>query len=164
MLGAWHSGWYFKLGYLSDMYYNIDSPNLDNYSTTLGVGIGYKIALAPNIDFTLEMERGEFTSKTSWYYMPITANLSFSYLPAPWFRGKQYYGLGIGYYMTDLETPLKQNLTSLGYHIFYGIETPIGDKNAVFFQIGYNQADLSRYDYALNSSYASFGYRWDVTQ
>ena len=77
--------------------------------------------------------------------MPVTANIQFSYLPSPYFRGKQYYGLGIGYYMTDLQTEFKQSLTALGYHVFYGMEMPSGDRNAFFFEFGYHSADLSRY-------------------
>ena len=159
-----HTGWYLKLGYLSDLYYNTDTPSLDNFASTLGIGLGFKIALAPNVDFALEMERGQFTSKNSWYFMPITANIEFSYLPSPYFGGKQYFGVGLGYYMTDLETPLNENLTTLGYHLFYGLEMPMGDKNAIFFQAGYHQANISRYDYILNASYVSFGYRFDITQ
>jgi len=160
-----HTGWYLKLGYLSNLYYNFDSASLDNYASTVDLGLGFKIPLAPNIDFSLEMERGQLTSsKATWYLMPITANLSISYLPSPYFRGKQYYGLGIGYYITDLETDLKQNLTTIGYHLFYGLEMPMGDKNAIFFQFGYFMADLSRYSYSMNSTYASVGYRWDVIE
>ena len=96
--------------------------------------------------------------------MPITANFQISYLPSPYFRGKQFFGLGLGYYMTDLETDLKQNLTTLGYHLFYGLEMPAGDKNAFFFEFGYHVADLSRYNYTLNCTYASVGYRWDVLE
>jgi hypothetical protein len=159
-----HTGWYLKLGYLSNLYYNLDAPSLDNYASTLGIGLGYKIALAPNVDFVLEMERGQFTSRTSWYFMPITANILISYLPSPYFRGKQYYGIGLGYYITDLETQYKENLTTMGYHLFYGLEMPMGDKNALFFQFGYHQANLTRYDYALNASYVSVGYRWDIME
>jgi hypothetical protein len=160
-----HAGWYLKLGYLSSLYYNYDTPTLDNYASTFDVGLGFKIPLAPSIDFSLEMERGQLTSsKNTWYLMPITANFSISYLPSPYFRGKQYYGLGIGYYMTDLENSFKQNLTTMGYHLFYGLEMPMGDKNAIFFQFGYHAADLSRYNYTLNCTYASVGYRWDVIQ
>lgn len=160
-----HTGWYLKLGYLSSLYYNFNSPSLDNYASTFSVGLGFKIPLAPSIDFSLEMERGQLTSsKNMWYLMPITANFTISYLPSPYFRGKQYYGLGIGYYITDLETIYKENLTTLGYHLFYGLEMPMGDKNAMFFQFGYHAADLSRYNYILNCTYVSVGYRWDVMQ
>jgi hypothetical protein len=160
-----HTGWYLKAGYLSNLYYSFDAASLDNYASTLGLGLGFKIPLAPNIDFSLEMERAQLTSsKATWYLMPITANLSISYLPSPYFRGKQYYGLGLGYYITDLETSLKQNLTTMGYHLFYGLEMPMGDKNAIFFQFGYYMADISRYSYSLNCTYASVGYRWDVIE
>ena len=160
-----HTGWYIKAGYLSNLYYSFDAASLDHYASTLDLGLGFKIPLAPNIDFSLEMERAQLTSsKATWYLMPITANLSISYLPSPYFRGKQYYGLGLGYYITDLETSLKQNLTTMGYHLFYGLEMPMGDKNAIFFQFGYYMADLSRYSYSLNCTYASVGYRWDVIE
>ncbi len=160
-----HTGWYLKFGYLSNLYYNYDSPSLDNYASTFGLGLGFKIPLAPSIDFSLEMERGQLTSsKSSWYFMPITADFSISYLPSPYFRGKQYYGLGLGYYLTDLETPFKENLTTMGYHLFYGLEMPMGDKNALCFQFGYYAADLSRYNYTMNCTYASIGYRWDVKE
>lgn len=166
-----HTGWYIKLGYLSNLYYNIHSSNLDNYASTFGLGLGFKIPLAPNIDFDLEMERAQLTSsKQTWYFMPITANISISYLPSAYFRGKQYYGLGIGYYMTDLtahdenNVDTKQNLTTMGYHLFYGLEMPMGDKNALFFQFGYHAADMNRYNYIMNSSYVSVGYRWDVKE
>jgi hypothetical protein len=99
-----------------------------------------------------------------WTFTPITANFQISYLPSPYFRGKQYYGLGLGYYMTDLETEFHQNLTAMGYHLFYGLEMPAGDKNAVFFEFGYHAADMSRYDYVLNSVYATIGYRFDVLE
>jgi len=160
-----HTGWSLKVGYLSNLYYNNESPSLDNYASTFGLGLGFKIPLAPGIDFSLEMERGQFTaSKNSWYIMPITADLSISYLPSPYFRGKQFYGLGLGYYLTDLETPLKENLTTMGYHLFYGLEMPMGDKNALSFQFGYYAADLSRYNYTMNCTYVSVGYRWDVKE
>ena len=160
-----HTGWYVKLGYLSDLYYNLDSPSLDNYASAFGAGLGFKVPLAPGIDLSLEMERAQLTSsKATWYFMPVTANVQISYLPSPYFRGKQYYGLGIGYYMTDLETSLKENLTAFGYHLFYGLEMPSGDKNAIFFEFGYHAADLNRYNYTLNCSYASVGYRWDVKE
>jgi hypothetical protein len=158
-----HTGWYLKFGYLSNLYYNYDSPTLDNYASTFGLGLGFRIPIAPSIDFSLEMERGQLTSsKSTWYIMPITANFSISYLPSPYFRGKQYYGLGLGYYMTDLETPLKENLSTLGYHLFYGLEMPMGDQNAIAFQFGYHVANLSRYNYSMNCAYASVGYRWDI--
>ena len=158
-----HTGWFLKAGYLSNLYYSKDSPTLDYYASTLGVGLGFKIPLAPGIDFSLEMDRGQLSSsKSSWYIMPITADFSISYLPSPYFRGKQFYGLGLGYFITDLETPLKENLTTLGYHFFYGLEMPMGDKNAMAFQFGYYVADLSRYSYSMNCAYASLSYRWDV--
>lgn len=160
-----HTGWHFKIGYISNLYYNLDTPSLDNYASTFGLGLGFKIPLAPNIDFTLEMDRAQMTSsKHMWYLMPITANISISYLPSPYFRGKQYYGLGIGYYITDLETDSKENLTAMGYHLFYGLEMPMGDKNAMFFQFGYHVADMNRYNYIMNTSYVSVGYRWDVKE
>jgi hypothetical protein len=160
-----HTGWHLKLGYISNLYYNLDTPSLDNYASTFGLGLGFKIPLAPNIDFTLEMDRAQMTSsRHMWYLMPITANISISYLPSAYFRGKQYYGLGIGYYITDLETASKENLTTMGYHLFYGLEMPMGDKNALFFQFGYHAADLNRYSYIMNSSYVSVGYRWDVKE
>jgi hypothetical protein len=160
-----HMGWYIKPSYQSALYYNFDSPSLDYYASSFGLGLGFKIPIAPGIDFSLEMERTQLTSsKTSWYLMPITANFQISYLPSPYFRGKQFFGLGLGYYMTDLETDLKQNLTTLGYHLFYGLEMPAGDKNAFFFEFGYHVADLSRYNYTLNCTYASVGYRWDVME
>jgi len=160
-----HTGWYLKLGYLSNLYYNHDSISLDNYASTFGVGLGFKVPIAPSIDFSLEMERSALSSsKSNWYFMPITANLQISYLPSPYFRGKQFFGLGLGYYMTDLETNYKENLSALGYHLFYGLEMPSGDKNAIFFQFGYHMADMSRYNYTMNCSYASIGYRWDVLQ
>jgi len=160
-----HTGWYIKPSYQSVLYYSFDSPSLDYYASSFGLGLGFKIPIAPGIDFSLEMERTQLTSsKTTWYLMPITANFQISYLPSPYFRGKQFFGLGIGYYMTDLETDLKQNLTTLGYHLFYGLEMPAGDKNAFFFEFGYHVADLSRYNYTLNCAYASVGYRWDVLE
>jgi len=160
-----HTGWYIRGEYLTNLYYNFDSPTLDNYASSLALCLGCKIPLAPNIDFTMELERGEFNSATDkWYFMPLTANIQLSYLPSPYFRGKQYFGLGIGYYMTDLETSFRQNLTALGYHIFYGLEMPSGDQNAFFFEFGYHMADISRYSYNLNAAYASIGYRWDVKE
>lgn len=162
-----HTGWYFKLGYLSNLYYSNTAPNLDNYASTFDLGLGFKLPLAPGIDFSLEMERAQMSSsKNTWYFMPITANIQLSFMPSPYFRGKQYYGLGIGYYMTDLQSTdpetSKQNLTALGYHLFYGIEMPASDESAYFFEFGYHSADISRYNYTMNSSYASVGYRWDV--
>ena len=158
-----HTGWYAKLGYLTNLYYNHDTPNLDNYAASFDIGLGFRIPLSPGIDFSLEMERGQFsTSSSSWYLMPITANIQLSFQPSPYFRGKQYYGLGIGYYITDLENQFKQNLTALGYHLFYGIEMPASDQSAYFFEFGYHAADISRYDYMMNSAYASAGFRWDV--
>jgi hypothetical protein len=160
-----HMGWYLKTGYLTNMYYNLDSPSLDNYSSTLAVGLGVKVPLAPNIDFSIEMERASFVSThTMWTFTPITANIQMSYLPSPYFRGKQYFGLGLGYYMTDLETQYKQNLTAMGYHLFYGLEMPSGDKNAIFFEFGYQVADMTRYNYVLNAIYATAGYRFDVME
>jgi hypothetical protein len=160
-----HTGWYLKLLYVTNLYYNRDNPTYDYYGSNLGAGLGFKIALAPNIDFTLEMARADLNSHSSrWYFMPITANIQLSYLPSPYFRGKQYYGLGIGYYMTDVETSLDQNLTAMGYHLFYGIEMPAGDNTAYFFEFGYHNADLSRYNYGFSSAYASAGYRFDVTE
>ena len=158
-----HTGWYLKLSYLSNLYYNIDSPTLDHLASTFDLGLGFKIPIAPSIDFSLEMERGQLTSSNStWYFMPITANIQLSFLPSQYFSGKQYYGLGIGYYMTDLENDLKQNLTTMGYHLFYGLELPASDESAFFFEFGYHSADIARYDYVLNTTYASAGYRWDV--
>jgi hypothetical protein len=40
----------------------------------------------------------------------------------------------------------------------------MGDKNALFFQFGYHAADISRYNYVLNSSYVAVGYRWDIKE
>jgi len=158
-----HTGWYVKIAYLTNLYYSLDTPSLDNAGATFDLGLGFKVPLAPGIDFSLEMERASLSSsKNSWYFMPITANIQLSYLPSPYFRGKQYYGLGIGYYMTDLDTSLKENLTAMGYHLFYGMEMPASDENAFFFQFGYHVADMSRYNYSLNAAYASAGYRWDV--
>lgn len=158
-----HTGWYLKLGYLSNLYYSDVSPSLDNNASTFDLGLGFKLPIAPGIDFTLEMERAQLNSSNStWYFMPITANIQLSFIPSPYFRGKQYYGLGIGYYITDLENSFKQNLTALGYHLFYGLEMPASDQSAFFFEFGYNVADVSRYSYTLNSTYASVGYRWDV--
>ncbi|MFH1709791.1 MAG: hypothetical protein ABH860_01820 [bacterium] len=160
-----HTGWYIKPAYESALYYNLDSPSLDYYASSFGLGLGFRLPIAPGLDFSLEMERSQLTSsKATWYFMPITANIQISYLPSPYFRGKQFFGLGLGYYMTDLETALKQNLTALGYHLFYGLEMPAGDKNSIFFQFGYHAADLTRYNYTLNGAYASVGYRWDVLE
>ena len=158
-----HTGWYAKLSYLTNLYYNLYSPTLDRYASAFALSLGFQLPLAPGIDFSLELERAEMSSATTmWYFMPITANIKLSYLPSPYFRGKQYYGLGIGYYQTNLETELKQNLSAVGYHLFYGLEMPSGDMNAFFIEFGYHAADLSRYNYTLNSTYASVGYRWDV--
>jgi len=160
-----HTGWYLKLGYLTNLYYSYDSPNLDRYASSLGIGLGFKVALAPNLDFNLEMERGEMNSgHNEWYFMPITANIQISFLPSQYFRGKQFYGLGIAYYMTNLESQYKQNLSAFGYHLFYGMEMPSGDKNAYFFEFGYYSADLSRYEYNMSGNYVSVGYRWDVQE
>jgi len=160
-----HTGWYIKPSYQSVLYYDFDSPSLDYYASSFGLGLGFKLPIAPGIDFSLEIEKSQLTSsKATWYLMPITANFQISYLPSPYFRGKQFFGLGLGYYMTDLETTLKQNLTTLGYHLFYGLEMPAGDKNAFFFEFGYHVADLSRYNYTLNCSSVSVGYRWDVLE
>lgn len=160
-----HTGWYVKLEYLSNLYYSLTSPSLDNYAATICPALGFQVPIAPGIDFSLELERAELSSShDQWYFMPVTANLKLSYLPSPYFRGKQFYGLGIGYYMTDLKNSLEQNLTALGYHLFYGLEMPAGDKNAYFFEFGYHMADLARYDYTLNATYVSVGYRWDVLE
>jgi hypothetical protein len=160
-----HTGWYLKTGYLSNLYLNNDSPSLNAHASTLSLGLGFKIPIAQSIDLSIEMQRGQMTSsKSSWYFMPVTADISMSYLPSPYFRGKQYFGLGLGYFMTDLETPFKENLSTIGYHLFYGVEMPMGDKNAISFQFGYYAADLSRYDYSMNCAYASVGYRWDVIE
>lgn len=165
-----HTGWYIKGEYLTNLYYSYDSPNLDNYASAFGLGLGFKLPIAPNIDFSLELERADMTSAhDQWYFMPVTANIQLSFLPSPYFRGKQFYGLGIAYYMTNLETSLssespKQNLTTLGYHLFYGLEMPAGDKNAYFIEFGYHVADLSRYSYSLSAAYVSVGYRWDVLE
>jgi len=158
-----HTGWYLKIEYLTNLYYNHENPTLDHYASSFGLGLGFKIPIAPNIDFTLELERASFSSATSmWFFQPLTANIQLSYLPSPYFRGKQYYGLGIGYYTTDIENADKQNLSAMGYHLFYGLEMPSGDVNAIFFEFGYHVADISRYNYSLNAAYASVGYRWDI--
>lgn len=160
-----HTGWYGKIGYLTNLYYNLYSPTLDNYGSAFSLGLGFQVPIAPGIDFSLELERAEMSSASHmWYFMPLTANIKLSYLPSPYFRGKQYYGLGIGYYQTNLETDLKQNLSAVGYHLFYGLEMPAGDMNAFFFEFGYHAADMSRFNYTLNSTYASVGYRWDVKE
>ena len=159
-----HTGWYLKLESIFDRYSDLEDNKHANYISALGAGLGYKIALAQNVDFTLEMDRGQYSADSGWYFMPVTANISFNFLPSPYIRGKQYYGLGLGYYMTDLETSLKENLTALGYHLFYGIELPMGDKNAVFLQLDYHEADISRYDYRMEAYYISLGYRWDIKQ
>jgi hypothetical protein len=159
-----HTGWYLKLESIFDRYSNLEDNAHSNYLSSTGLGLGYKIALVQNMDFTLEMDRGQYSAHPGWYFMPITANISFNFLPSPYIRGKQYYGLGLGYYMTDLETPNKENLTAMGYHLFYGIELPVGDKNAVFLQLDYHRADISRYDYLMEAYYVSVGYRWDIME
>ena len=159
-----HTGWYLKLESIFNRYSDIEDNSHANYLSSLGLGLGYKIALAQNVDFTLEMDRGQYAPDSGWYFMPITANISINFLPSPYVRGKQYYGLGLGYYMTDLETPNKENLTAMGYHLFYGIEVPVGDKNALFLQLDYHQANINRYDYLMEAYYVSLGYRWDIMQ
>jgi hypothetical protein len=160
-----HTGWYAKIGYLQNLYHSIVNSANDKFASNLDIGLGFKIPLAPNVDFTMEMERATLSSsKADWYLMPITANIQISYMPSQYFRGKQYYGLGLGYFMTDLESEQSQNLTSMGYKVFYGLEMPASDKSAYFFEFGSLVADMSRYDYQLIAYYASFGFRWDVAE
>jgi hypothetical protein len=160
-----HSGWFLKMGYISNHYFNLDDTNKTFDSSNFCPGIGFKLALAQNIDITIELERtGMSARNTSWTYTPFTANLQFSFLPNPYFKGKQYYGIGLGYLMTDLETEFKENLTALGWHLFYGLEMPTSDMNAFFFEVGYTLADMARYNYNFNSASINFGYRWDVPQ
>ncbi len=160
-----HTGWYVKAGYLTNFYYSTENFNLDNYASAISFGLGFKIPIAPSIDFSLEMERAEFsTAHDQWYFMPVTANIQISFLPSQYFRGKQYYGLGLGYFMTNLEDSLQHNLTTMGYHLFYGLEMPASDKSAYFIEFGYHSADISRYSYIFNASTVTLGYRWDVAE
>ena len=57
-----HTGWYIKPSYQSALYYSFDSPSLDYYASSFGLGLGFKLPIAPGIDFSLEMERSQLTS------------------------------------------------------------------------------------------------------
>jgi len=156
-----NSGWFIKTSYITNMYLSTQSTALDRYGSSLGLGIGMQMSIAPQIDFMFMIERGEFIRGTvNWFFMPITGNLQFSYLPSPYFGGKQYYGIGLGYYMTNLKSALSEELNSMGYHIYYGLEMPSGDVGAFYFEFGYQSADISRSGYILANEYISMGYRF----
>ena len=160
-----NEGWFFKLAYMTNIYQSTQTSTLDRYASTLGLGLGFHMPIAPRVDLTLMLERGEFSSQsTNWFYMPLTANIQFSYLPSPYFGGKQYYGLGLGYYMTNLKSALAEDLTTVGYHFYYGLEMPAGPDSSLFFDFGYQIADISQKNYLLSSQYVSGGYRFFIDQ
>ncbi|MCX5727034.1 MAG: hypothetical protein NT030_07735 [Candidatus Saganbacteria bacterium] len=145
------SGPFFRIGYASVDYYSYYVGGPEFAASSLSFGIGYKLAITSSIDIMLTIDKADYGSSTKHFYIaPVSLLFVMSYYQNPYLMGKQYYGIGLSQYMTDLETEDGDNLAVFGYTVVYGMEMPLSEKNTMFFDIVYNMADNSQYEYVLD--------------
>jgi len=155
------SGPYLKAGFISSNIISLNVYGPSYYASSLGFGGGYKFGLAPSVDLVLSLERGDFISGgDSWYIMPIMLSLNFSYSRIPGFGGKEYFSIGLGYFITNFRV-LGEELSSIGYCVTpFGLEFPVGDAGIVFVETFTTYAENGKHKFALASFSIGGGYRW----
>ena len=145
------SGPFFRLGYSSANYYSYYVGGPEFAASSLSYGIGYKLAITSSIDIMLTIDKADYGAHDRHFYIaPVSLLFVMSYYQNPYLMGKQYYGIGLSQYMTDLETEDGDNLSVFGYTIVYGMEMPLSEKNTMFFDVVYNIGDNSQYEYAFD--------------
>ncbi len=155
------SGLFAEIGYGSSVHAPTYYYSYEYFEgTALNFGVGYKFGLAPHIDLSLNIERGDYSGNgKNWYIMPISINIFLTYQNPYYVGGKVFYGIGLGYYLTNFRYQ-GEDPSATGLSLITGMEFPTGDQNSAFFQTGYYTAKNGGLDYNLIGANFTFGYRW----